>query len=479
MAEIIRRGNGYLIRVSEGYSPSGKHCRKSMTWIPPAGMKPEKAAKEASIQAALFEERVRSGHVADGTMKFEVFAERFMRDHADKNLAIKTVFGYRDMLPRINQAIGHLRMGKIRPGHLIDFYSNLAETGIRSDTRYNSTKLAGHLKKTKLSASEVAIRAEIGATTVLNACCGKNVSEATAKAISKALNVKMTSLFTPINSEAKLSSNTINHYHRLISSIFSKAVAWQVITDNPARRVEPPKIERKEAAHYNDVEAKEIVLKLQDEPLQKQTMIILKLYTGLRRGELCGLKWSDIDFSKKLLHVLRKIQYLPKLGIFEGPPKNNKTRVIKLSGAAIRLLLTWRNAQCKEIEACGDQWHDNDLLFTKWNGNYCDPDELTGWFNSFTQRKSLKRVNLHGLRHTNATLMIAAGTDLPTVSKRLGHAQISTTSNIYVHAIRSADEAAAETIENVLAPDQPGQKVFRFSTRNRRLTGNLKAVAHK
>jgi integrase len=249
-----------------------------------------------------------------------------------------------------------------------------------------------------------------------------------------------------------LSGNSILHYHRLISSILTTAVEWQIILSNPAERARAPRAEKKEAKYLDDVEARQLIKLLDIEPIQYRTMVTLLIFSGLRRGELCGIKWSDIDFASGLMHVQRAVQYLPGKGLFEVPPKRGSQRVIKLPSVALRLLLEHKNAQAAEAKACGDQWQENALVFTRWNGTYFNPDDLTQWFNAFIQRNGLKKATPHSLRHTNATLMIAAGTDLRTVSKRLGHVQTSTTSNIYAHAIRSADEAASETLENILDP---------------------------
>jgi integrase len=109
----------------------------------------------------------------------------------------------------------------------------------------------------------------------------------------------------------------------------------------------------------------------------------------------------------------------------------------------------WKTSERLKV---GDKWVDNDRLFTQWNGKPMHPDSLTGWFKEFVKRTDLLKVHIHSLRHTNATLLIAGGTDVRTVSRRLGHAQTTTTMNIYSHAIRAADEAAAETLENLLDP---------------------------
>ena len=98
----------------------------------------------------------------------------------------------------------------------------------------------------------------------------------------------------------------------------------------------------------------------------------------------------------------------------------------------------------------GDAWQECDRLFTSWNGTPIHPDTISSWFSKFIKRNNFNYVTLHSLRHTNATLMIAEGTDVCTVSKQLGHANTATTLNIYAHALKSKDIEAANTLENVL-----------------------------
>ncbi|MGN0452086.1 MAG: tyrosine-type recombinase/integrase, partial [Acutalibacteraceae bacterium] len=100
----------------------------------------------------------------------------------------------------------------------------------------------------------------------------------------------------------------------------------------------------------------------------------------------------------------------------------------------------------------GDQWQENGKVFTQWNGKPIYPGTVSKWFSAFIKKNNLPPIHLHSLRHTNATLLIASGADLRTVSKRLGHSNMTTTSNIYTHAIKSADERAAELLGDILHP---------------------------
>ena len=264
------------------------------------------------------------------------------------------------------------------------------------------------------------------------------------------------SLFEPVDGDKPLTGNTIAHYHKMLSSMMSTAVKWQIIYDNPCTRVDPPKIERKEAAYLDEAQAQRLLDLLDNEPITYRTMITLLLHTGLRRGELCGLEWGDINLASGLLDVQRSSLYLPEKGVFMDDTKNNSSRrVIKLTPDAVSMLRQYKAWQSRERLRIGDQWaaewNDHPRLFTTWNGKPLHPATVTGWFHNFVARSDLPPVSIHSLRHTNATLLIAAGTNVRTVSAHLGHSQTSTTVNIYAHSIKSAEAAAAEALQSVLS----------------------------
>jgi integrase len=125
----------------------------------------------------------------------------------------------------------------------------------------------------------------------------------------------------------------------------------------------------------------------------------------------------------------------------------------------LSILRAYRSWKYEQILRIGDQWNKTERLFTTWNGKPMHPDTLTGWFGDFISRSGLPAINVHSLRHTNATLQIAGGVPVTTVANRLGHSSPSTTTKIYAHAIRSADEAAAETLQNILAPTKNNSKI--------------------
>lgn len=457
MATIRKRSNGkYQIIVSCGYDMNGRQIRKTETFTPEPGMTARQIDKAVQHEAALFEENCINGTVTtDDKMKFADFAAEWF-SHKKNDLRPKTYARYESMLPRINAAIGHMKLKDIKPPHLLKFYENLAEGGIRSDTKFKCRiDLDAYLKAHKLSKAAVQREYGIAPSNLLSVVRGHNCSIKTAESIAAMVGKPLRKVFEPIGTDKPLASKTVLHHHRLISSILSTAVEWGVLFANPCDRTKPPKCERTEPKYLDEVQAAKLLDLLEDEKVEYKTAIRLLLFTGLRRGEVLGLEWKDIDFDHAIMQVRRTSQYLPDMGIFEDETKNQSSnRTIKIPQNAVNDLKRYKVYQLEMQLKVGDRWQETDRIFTTEFGTPLHPDTLSRWFSEFIKAHSdvLPPISLHSLRHTNATLMIASGVPITTVSKRLGHADTTTTGKIYAHAIRSADEAAAETLDNLLTP---------------------------
>ena len=461
MATIRKRNGSYIIRVSCGYDTAGKQIEKYMTWKPSLNMTAKQIDKELERQKVLFEEKCRNGSVLDSSIKFADFADYWMTEYAEKQLRPTTIDGYTTMLKRINSAIGHIRLDKIQPKHLMEFYNNLQEGGIRDDKKYSCIiDFYEYLTNNAITQIAVAEKAGVSVATIYSVSNNKNINEMSAVKIAYALNIPLNKLFTTANDDNKrLSSKTISHHHRLISSILETAVKWQILFNNPCSRVEAPKVEKKEARYLDEYQAIDLLKHLESEPLQYKVIITLLLYSGMRRGELCGLEWNDIDFDGCIIDINKSSLYLRNKGIYNDETKNvSSNRVIKIPLFVMQLLSEHRKTQLIERFRLGDQWIESNKLFTQWNGSPIHPDTISSWFSKFVKRNNLSDITLHSLRHTNASLMIANGVDIRTVSKRLGHAQVSTTTDIYSHAIKSADERAADVLGDILTVKKDNKK---------------------
>lgn len=451
MATITKRGNGYKLTVSMGYDIHGKQIRQHMTWTPSPGMTPKQIEKELKRQEVLFEESCKSRQITGGGIKLADFAELWFRDYADKQLKPRTVANYRFLLGRVNEGLGHIRLDRLQPRQLLSFYSNLAENDVRLDTKYAlRVDLKKLLKERGITQAKFSHTAGLSLNTIESAISGNNISASSAEKISHALGLPQTDLFTPVKKDG-LSGKTLLHYHRFLSAMLETAVQWQYIPSNPCARVKPPRASQTETAYLDETQAGQLIAALDGEPPQYRTAVLLLLNTGLRRGELCGLEWADVDLEHGVLSVRRNSIYLPGKGVYTDTPKTKSSaRTIKLPSSCIPLLEEHRTWQSEYRTSLGDQWHESGRLFTTADGSPIHPDTLTSWFSDFIKRHDLPKVTLHGLRHTNASLLIAAGTNIRTVSGRLGHSQASTTANIYAHAIQSADAIAAEALGNIL-----------------------------
>ncbi len=448
MASITKRGDSYLIRSSCGYDSNGKKKLKNMTWTPEKGMTARQIEKELNRQAVMFDEKCRKGIVLDSRMTFEKYVNGVWIKRAENDLKPTTFRRYKLFLRRIIPAIGHYKMELIQPFHLYSFYDDLREER-RMDIKYTPNEKAYELSMS-VTRPELSKQAGIGLGTVDVIRSGKNVNEATAVKFADFFNSSVADLFVPI--EKKLSDLTVLHHHRLISAIMQQAVYDEVIQSNPCARTRSPRVERTEAKFLDDDQAEILLNTIYEKAEHPFDVIIpLILHTGMRRGEACGLEWQDIDFDNNIIHIQRTTQYLPEKGVFEEETKTfSSKRVIKVGGAVIEMLRDFKVWQETESAKLGDKWADSGKIFTSWDGRPINPCTVTSWFHKFIIKHELPYISIHGLRHTNASLMISSGVPITTTAKRLGHTTSATTSKIYAHAISSADAMAATTIESIL-----------------------------
>lgn len=464
MASIRKRSeNSYFVTVSKGYDSKKKKLFETKTITIDPALTPKQHEKELRNQVALFEAAVKNGTYLDGEkMTFAELIEVWTRDHADQQLEDRTKFRYKEIIDsRILPALGHIKLQKLQPTHLLQFYNNLQESGIRMDSKHilkpNYKEILADQNLTlKVLLKDVSLNEK----TLCALRKYRPVSRNTAVKICTPAKLKIESIFDTVEGKNTLSEKTIKQHHAIIHSILEKAVQWQLILSNPADRVKPPKVVKTEARHLKEDAAKAMLEALQTEPLKYQLMVYMDLATGMRRGELMALKWSDIDFVNKTISVTKALTYVPGAGQKVKTPKNETSiRKISIPRSLITLLNYYKLQQNGEAADAGDIWAGEDWIFTKWDGKPMHLDTITKWFPEFMNRHDLASVNFHAIRHTAATLLINQGLNVRALSARLGHANSSTTLNIYSHALRSADEQAAEMMENIINPKkQKGAK---------------------
>ena len=438
----------YLVRVYAGRTQDDKVITKCKTVTPPAGMGKKKAEKWVQEQAVLFEQQVTNGLVLDSDMLLDDLIDRWFEEYANKQLKAKTLYDYRRMRGRISAGLGHLKVSKIKPAHVMAFYNNLEEKGVRRDSTYTATKALLKLLP-RGTRGELAKQAGIGQDTMRMVYAGNSVSRKTAEKVSAVVGLAFSKAFVEhTKKDGKLNNNSVIRYQAMLSSIFKKGVQWGLINENPCSRAEHPKAEEIDIRVLTEEEIPTLLDVLSDAPPQYSVITQLALLLGARRGEICALRWSDIDFEKGTLSIKRTVQSIPGIGLVFNTPKTRRgKRCLRIGADCVELLQEYRRYQKAERFRIGSAWVrkvtlengkvvDNDMLFTKWNGEPMDPDIISSWFPKFLEAHNLPDVNFHSLRHSNASILIAAHVPITTVSGRLGHAQTSTTLNYYASALQ-------------------------------------------
>jgi integrase len=244
----------------------------------------------------------------------------------------------------------------------------------------------------------------------------------------------------PKSINRRLTENTVLRYYAVINSALKQALRWQIIAYNPNQRIERPKKVKRESKFY-DLEQSRTLLKFVDnESIKAQAIIRLALDSGCRRSELTGLEWSDIDLNTGIVSISKTTQRINHR-IVEGTPKNNSSvRIIDISIHTIEALSEYKNYTDQLKETLLDKWEGSNKVFTTEFGGPIHPDTPRKLFYQVLIKYNLPIINFHALRHTCASLLIASGVNIAAVSRRLGHADISTTLNIYSHAYNSGNK---------------------------------------
>lgn len=247
-----------------------------------------------------------------------------------------------------------------------------------------------------------------------------------------------------------LSAKTIVEHHRLISTVLEQAVKEGLIPYNVARRATLPKMVHREVNYFQLDDVERIREALNLEPIKWRTITHLFLITGARRGEILGLKWDKVNVQKNTLTICSTILYSPDIGVYESVPKTEKSRrVIAVPPETIQLLQEYRQWQEEQKALLKTYYQDRGYLFAQEDGSPMHPDSVTDWLGKFSQRHNLPHINPHAFRHTMASMLYYSGVDSVSISQRLGHAQVSTTANIYAHVMEHADQKNADILANV------------------------------
>lgn len=425
MASIKERNGSFQITVSCGRDIYGKKLIETTTYTPDPSLTPAKRRKAVEEYARKFEADIKNGIAMDGRkLTLQEFSSRWFAEYATQKLQPGTVEKYQaEMNEKILPVIGHLKLSELRPATLNTTFVAMTKDGARKD--------------------------------------GK---------------------------EGGYSRATIKKTQDVLSSILRTAMEWEIIEKNPMDKVRsvgecaadklefftpeqaarflayielPYKVKTKGHKRTDDTGMNYTVgdyERTKETPEQIRVLFNLAIYGGLRKGELLALEWGDIDFENDTVTVSKAVSVVAGQQITKEPKTKTSKRKVSIPHFLTQRIKALKVDRFRYRMELGDYWQGGNWLFIQENGkqmSYSTPysafqDTIVRYNADKSANQQLPKIPFHGLRHTSATLLIASKQDVRTVSSRLGHAQASTTMNIYAHALQETDRKAVNALENML-----------------------------
>lgn len=389
MASIRKRGSSYLLVVSMGYDPSGKRrAPQQKTVRPPEGLTAKQMEKWLNEQAVLFERTCKNlPDKVNHTITLEEYSKLWLKEIAPGKLAKSTIVREKQDIDRFLPHLGSRKLTELRPEHFRQLYAQLR----------------------------------------------KEISPATKKPLSEA---------------------TVEGVHACLCGILSDAMEGGFLDHNPAWRTYRYSGKRKERIVADAETTQKLIAALENESIKYETYFKLLIATGMRRGECCGLKWCDINYAERSIHICRNVVKLTGEEIIVKEPKTSAGDRYVYFSAELESLLKEYREYCKHEADAYESYRlsDDDFIFRRHDSQLpMTPTTFTWRFKLILKKNNLpEKLNVHSLRHTNASLMIANGADVATVAGLLGHSQVSTTLDIYTHAFdKNKREASRQLQENL------------------------------
>jgi len=244
-----------------------------------------------------------------------------------------------------------------------------------------------------------------------------------------------------------LAPNTVRNVHVLIHKALNDAVRWGLLAKNPSDFADPPKLRAvgdHEMKTWTGAQVLRFLHAVEDDRLRAGWT--LAATTGMRRGEVLGLRWQDVELDQQRLSVRQTLISLNYTLVVSTPKTARSRRTVALDRETVVALRAHRARQAEERLVLGDGYEDGDLVFCREDGAFFHPDRFSKLFRAFVADAGLPAIRLHDLRHTHATLALNAGIHPKVVSERLGHASVGITLDTYSHVLPILQEEAAEIV---------------------------------
>ncbi len=389
MASIRQRGNSYLIVVSKGYDYTGtRRMSQQKTVKPPEGLTKKQTEKWLNEQAILFEQEVKNlPATTNKNITLAQYIEMWRADVAPQKLAKSTIHRAESHIKRILPHLGHYKLRDLKSEHFRNFYNLMRKE--------------------------------------------KNM-----------------------RTGGVLSETSVEGIHGVICSILSSAMEQDYITHNPAWRTYKPQGQRKEKIIADEETIQKILTALESESIKYEVYFKIIIATGIRRGECTGLIWGEINWKDRSIHIRRNAVKVEGEEVFTKDTKTKSgDRYVYFSDTLSNLLREYKEFCTQHMEMYDSKVLSDATYLFRREGKDLPmlPDTFSNRFKKILRKHNLPTdLNVHSLRHSVASVLIGKGADVATVSSLLGHAQVSTTLDIYTHAFDKNRKKAARVLHEGL-----------------------------
>lgn len=248
-----------------------------------------------------------------------------------------------------------------------------------------------------------------------------------------------------------LTEEFIHYIHAIPKTASKTAIDWKYIKNDFMNNVKAPKIPKKSVETWSIDECKKFLNRMREQKDHIFTLYYLAIYTGMRRGEILGLKWSDIDFEKKRIYVQHSLYYISGQGLVLQTPKTNSgNRNISITDEMISELQSYKVKKQEQLLKVGMKLSSEHFVVSAFGGEPLNPNTIYKQFSYDSNLAGMKKIRFHDLRHTHATIMLEIGESSKVVSERLGHSNVSITLDKYSHVTSNIQDSSAENFSKAL-----------------------------
>lgn len=464
MATIIKRegkkGVSYKIQVAIKDAGLGKMITKSTTWKPQKGMTEKEIDTACMVFAESFEKQVidsfKTAEDDKGNVNitFRALAEKWLARSTKKyggsyegsaSLSLEVI------LPMI----GGYKVKDITASIVQAVFDRIDKLKKKVEIIYPKKHIKEILARKNITFVWLRNNSELNHASISLVYNGKRVGRKFADMFANVCGMPIDRLFDIEEREEDYAFCTLKRHKVVIYNVLAYAVRLCIVERNFASReyVDMGRDEPREIKCMDEDDIPKFFNALmQVDNIQWRVAVLTTLMTGMRRGEVCGLNWEDVDLEKGRISIKRSYSESPRHGVVLKEPKTKKSkRTLSIPDILVKALSEYKEWYDEQRELWGDRWVESGSVFIQRHGERVHPANIKMWVSKTCKLAGIGHFSVHSLRHTNITLQLMAGVPVVTVSGRAGHSRTSTTTDTYAYYIQSSDKSAAQTINSIFS----------------------------